>query len=105
MNELLHQLLGIAVTLISAGVFVIRYGIPSTGMSFVYLTFGAGFVLAGVAMGKMMKASTISLLLLEEWNFNLSLMAIGYSAVISGLLGIGIALYNIFPHKDEDTQP
>jgi len=55
-------------------------------------------------MGKMMKASTISLLLLEEWNFNLSLMAIGYSAIVSGLIGIGTALYNIFPGKGEDTQ-
>jgi len=103
MNELLHQLLGIAVTLISAGVFVVRYGIPSTGMSFGYLAFGTGFVIAGVAMGKMMQASTVSLLLLEEWNFNLSLMAIGYSAMFSGIIGIGVALYNLFQHK-EDTQ-
>jgi len=101
MNELLHQLLGIAVTLISAGVFVVRYGIPSTGMSFGYLAFGTGFIIAGVAMGKMMKASTASLLLLEEWNFNLSLMAIGYSAMFSGIIGIGVALYNIFQHKED----
>jgi len=105
MNELLHQLLGIAVTLISAGVFVVRYGIPSTAMSFGYLAFGTGFVATGVVMGKMMQASTSSLLLLEEWNFNLSLMAIGYSAMFSGIIGIGVALYNLFQHKEENSQP
>jgi len=99
MNELFHQVLGIAVTLISTGVFIIRYDVPSTGMSFVYLAFGTGFVAAGVAVGKMMQASTISLLLLQEWNFNLSLMTIGYSAIFSGIIGIGLALYNLFQPK------
>ncbi len=105
MNELLHQLLGIIVTLISTGVFIVRYDIPSTGMSFVYMTFGAGFVAAGVAMGKMMHASTTSLLLLEEWNFNLSLMTIGYSAILAGIIGIGATLRNLFQQSKKGVSP
>ncbi len=102
MNDLLHQLLGITITLISTGVFIVRYDIPSTGMSLGYLAFGTGFVAAGVAMGKMMQASTISLLLLQEWNFNLSLMAIGYSVMFSGIIGIGTAIYNLFQRTKEE---
>gem|GEM_PF-1966464 len=105
MSDLLHQLLGIAVTLVSAGVFIVRYDIPSTGISFVYLAFGTGFVAAGVAVGKMMQVSTISLLLLEEWNFNLSLMAIGYSAIFSGIIGIGVALRNLLQPDKEQLKP
>ncbi len=96
MNELLHQLLGITVTLISTGVFIVRYDIPSIGMSFVYMVFGLAFVAAGIATGKMMQTSTISLLLFKEWNFNLSFMAIGYSAIFAGAIGIGVALYKYF---------
>ena len=103
MSDLLHQLLGIAVTLISTAVFIVRYDIPSTGMSFVYMIFGTGFIAAGVAMGKMMQASTTSLLLLETWNFNLSLMTIGYSAIFAGIIGIGAALHNLFQHSKKDA--
>ncbi len=105
MSELLHQLLGIAVTLISTGVFIVRYDIPSVGFSFVYLAFGAGFVAAGVAMGKMLDARTLDLLLLREWNFNLSLMAIGYSAIFSGIIGIGAALRSCFRPGRKRPEP
>ncbi len=100
MSELLHQLLGITITLISTGVFIVRYDIPSVGMSFAYMLFGAGFVVAGIATGKMMQVSTINLLLLETWNFNLSFMTIGYSAICAGIIGIAVALYNQFQNKN-----
>ena len=99
MSELLHQLLGIFVCIVSAGVFVSRYGIPSAGTAIGYLAFGTGFVAGGVVMGKMMDASTLSLLILKEWNFNLSLMAIGYSAVVSGIIGLFIAIRRFFQGK------
>ncbi|HEC17228.1 MAG TPA: hypothetical protein ENI99_11760 [Sedimenticola sp.] len=96
MNELLHQALGIFVCIVSAGVFISRYGIPPAGTAIGYLAFGTGFVAAGVGMGKMMDADILGLLVLEQWNFNLSLMAIGYSAAASGIAGISVALRDFF---------
>ncbi len=92
MHPLLHQLLGILVCVISAGVFIHRYDIPTPGLAVGYLAFGSGFVAAGVITGKMLDVEPLSLLLLEHWNINLSLMAIGYSAVASGLLGLYTAI-------------
>jgi hypothetical protein len=83
-----HQLLGIFICVVSAGTFIIRYDIPSFGQAIGYLTFGLAFVITGLIAGQMLEASVIELLLLEKWNFNLSLMAIGYSAVVSGIAGI-----------------
>jgi len=103
MNEPLHQLLGITITLISTGVFIVRYDIPSVGMSFVYALFGLAFIAAGIATGKMMQVSTMSLLLLKEWNFNLSFMAIGYSAIFSGIIGIGSALHRCLRHSGKES--
>ena len=87
-----HQLLGIFICVASAGAFIIRYDIPSFGQAIGYLTFGLAFVITGLIAGQMLEASVIELLLLEKWNFNLSLMAIGYSAIVSGIAGIYIAI-------------
>ena len=87
-----HQLLGIFICVGSAGAFIIRYGIPSIGQAIGYLTFGLAFVITGLIMGQMLEASVMELLLLEKWNFNLSLMAIGYSAIASGIAGIYCAI-------------
>jgi hypothetical protein len=90
--DLLFQLLGIFVCIVSAGVFIVRYGIPSLGQALGYLGFGAIFVIAGVVTGKMLNASIMGLLLLAKWNLNLSFMAIGYSALASGSLGLYVAV-------------
>jgi hypothetical protein len=90
--DILLQLLGILVCIISAGVFLVRYGIPTLAQALGYIAFGAIFVVAGVVTGKMLDASLVELLLLAKWNLNLSLMAIGYSALVSGLVGLYVAL-------------
>lgn len=92
MHPLLHQLLGILVCVISAGVFLQRYGIPALGAAIGYLAFGIGFVAVGVVTGKMLDVDPLSLLILEHWNLNLSFMAIGYSAIVSGLVGLYTAI-------------
>lgn len=93
---MLHQLIGIVVVIVSAGVFISRYGVPTAGLAFVYLLFGSVFVAVGVVMGQMLETSLLSLLLLERWHFNLSLMAIGYSALAAGFVGLAKAVRDIF---------
>ena len=88
----MHQLLGIFVCLVSAGAFIVRYDIPSFGQAIGYLAFGLAFVITGLIVGQMLEASIIELLLLQKWNLNLSLMAIGYSAIASGVAGIYVAI-------------
>jgi len=85
----LDQLIGIAAVIISSFVLVERYGVPDTGTAFGYFLFGVLFVTLGVFIGKMLDASVLQLLLLAEWNLNISLMVIGYSTIIAALLGWG----------------
>lgn len=94
--DLLYQLFGVFVCIVSAGVFIVRYGIPTPGHALGYLGFGSIFVVAGVVTGKMLDASVMELLFLAKWNLNLSLMAIGYSAVASGLVGLYVAINGFF---------
>jgi hypothetical protein len=101
---MMHQLLGIFVCLVSAGAFIVRYDIPTFGQAIGYLAFGLAFVITGLIVGQMLEASIVELLLLEKWNFNLSLMAIGYSAIASGLVGIYAAVKQI-TNGDQDQEP
>ncbi len=84
-----HQLFGIFVVVASAVMMIERYGVPSPGLSMVYLLFGVLFVVFGVMVGQMQEAGLWSLLLLREWGINLSLMGIGYGAMVAGLVGLG----------------
>lgn len=97
---MMHQLLGIFVCVVSTGAFIIRYDIPTFGQAIGYLTFGLAFVFTGVIAGQMLEASVIELLILEKWNFNLSLMAIGYSAIASGVAGIYIAIKKLLDGRN-----
>lgn len=101
---MLHQLLGIFVCVVSAGAFIVRYGIPSFGQALGYLAFGLGFVIIGLIVGQMLEASILELLFLAKWNFNLSLMAIGYSAVASGLVGIYVSIQELRNKTKEQTE-
>ena len=94
--DLLYQLFAIFVCIVSAGVFIVRYGIPTLAQALGYVGFGAIFVFAGVGTGKMLDASVMELLFLAKWNLNLSLMAIGYSALVSGLVGLYVSLSGFF---------
>ena len=89
---LVDQIIGITATLISSGVFLERYGVPDPGASIGYLLFGLLFVTFGVFIGKMLDASTLELLLLQEWNVNISLMVIGYTTIIASLVGWGVMI-------------
>ncbi len=91
----MHQLLGLFVVIVSIGVFLDRYGVPTFGLALVYLLFGGLFVVIGVVLGQMYELSVWELLILKQWGINLSLLAIGYSAVVSGLVGIGSAVLPI----------
>lgn len=101
---MMHQLLGIFICLVSAGAFIVRYDIPSFGQAIGYLAFGLAFVITGLIVGQMLEASVIELLLLAKWNFNLSLMAIGYSAIVSGVVGIYAAVKKTVD-GNEDQEP
>ena len=83
-----YQLFGIFVVTASSVAMIDRYGVPSVGLSLVYLLFGALFVLFGVMVGQMQDADLSSLLLLQEWGINLSLMGIGYAAIVAGVVGL-----------------
>jgi drug/metabolite transporter (DMT)-like permease len=88
----LNEIVGFAATVISSFVLVERNGIPEAAASAGYFLFGLLFVVLGVFTGKMLDATVWELLLLRKWNINLSLMVIGYSAVIVSLLGWGKAV-------------
>ncbi len=87
-----YQLFGIFVVIVSSVVMIERYGTPPPGQSVAYLSFGALFVLFGVMVGKMQDADVWSLLSLREWGINLSLMGIGYAAMVAGLVGLSAPL-------------
>ncbi len=90
-----YQLFGIFVVVASSVAMIDRYGIPSTGLSIVYLLFGAVFAIFGVMVGQMQNTDLLSLLLLQEWGINLSLMGIGYAAIIAGLVGLLAPVYRL----------
>lgn len=92
----MDQLIGIIATVVSTGVFLDKYGIPEPGTALGYLLFGLLFVTLGVFIGKMLDSSLLSLLLLQEWNVNISLMVIGYSTIIAALVGWAVALRAVF---------
>ncbi len=73
-----------------------RYGMPSIGLSVVYILFGVVFVVFGIMIGKMLDTDTLSLLLLQKWGVNLSLMAIGYTVIITGVVGLAAPVYRLF---------
>jgi len=99
----LNEIVGFVATIISSFVLVERNGIPETAVSAGYFLFGVLFVVLGVFTGKMLDASVLELLLLSKWNINLSLMVIGYSAVIVSFLGWGKAVVRACsPGSDED---
>ncbi len=91
-----EQLFGIFVVVASAIAMIDRYGVPSIGMALVYLAFGILFVAFGVMVGQMLDADLLSLLLLQEWGINLSLMGIGYAAMVAGLVGMLAPVYRLF---------
>ncbi len=91
----MDQLIGIAAVVISSFVLIERYGVPDVGTAFGYFLFGILFVTLGVFIGKMLDASTLHLLMLAQWNVNISLMVIGYSTIIAALLGWGSAVFRI----------
>ncbi len=90
-----YQLFGIFVVVASSVAMIDRYGVPSIGLSLVYLLFGTAFVIFGVMVGQMQDADLLSLLLLQEWGINLSLMGIGYAAIVAGLVGLLVFLYKL----------
>ncbi len=91
-----YQLFGIFVVIASSVAMIDRYGVPSVGLSIVYLLFGALFIFFGVMVGQMQDADLLSLLLLREWGINLSLMGIGYAAMAAGLIGLLARLSSLF---------
>ena len=91
-----YQLIGIFVVLASSVAMIDRYGVPSVGLSVVYLLFGAVFVVFGVMAGQIQNADLLSLLLLREWGINLSLMGIGYAVILAGLVGLSAPAYRYF---------
>ncbi len=94
-----YQLFGIFVVVVSSVVMIERYGVPSLGQSVIYLLFGTLFVVFGVMVGKMQDTDVWSLLLLQEWGINLSLMGIGYAAMVAGLVGLSAPLVQRFRRK------
>ena len=104
---MLDQLIAVAATIISTGVFLDRYGIPGPGTAFGYFLFGVLFVTLGVFIGKMLDTTTFNLLLMREWNVNISLMVIGYSTIIAALVGWGVKIKSLIsdPEGDESQQP
>jgi len=90
------QLIGIIATIVSAGVLLEREGIPGLGISLGYLLFGLLFVTLGLFIGNMIDTSIINLLLLKEWNINISLMVIGYATIITGLVGGWVSIQDAF---------
>ncbi len=91
-----YQLFGIFVVVASSIAMIDRYGVPSVGMSLVYLLFGIVFVVFGVMVGQMQDTDLLSLLLLQEWGINLSLMGIGYAAIVAGVVGLLAPAYKLF---------
>jgi len=91
-----HQLFGIFVVVASSVAMLDRYGVPSTGLSIVYLLFGTVFIIFGIMVGQMQDTDLLSLLLLREWGINLSLMGIGYAAIVAGIAGLLISLCRLF---------
>ena len=91
-----YQLFGIFVVIASSVAMIDRYGVPSVGLSIVYLLFGALFIFFGVMVGQMQDADLLSLLLLREWGINLSLMGIGYAAIVAGVVGLLVPIGRLF---------
>ena len=91
----MDQLIGIVAVVISSFVLIDRYGIPDAGTALGYFLFGVLFVTLGVFIGKMLDASTLHLLILAQWNVNISLMVIGYSTIVAALTGWGSAIFRI----------
>lgn len=91
-----YQLLGVFIIVASTVVMFDRYGMPSIGLSFVYLCFGMVFVIFGIMVGQMHEVDTLSLLLLQKWGINLSLMTIGYAVFFTGFIGLATQVYRIF---------
>ena len=99
----MEQLIGIVAVIISSFVLIERYGIPDAGTALGYFLFGVLFVTLGVFVGKMLDASTLHLLMLVQWNVNISLMVIGYSTIVAALAGWGSAMFRIYrSQKDMD---
>ena len=61
-------------------------------MALGYFLFGLLFVTLGLFIGKMLDTTLLSLLLLQEWNVNISLMVIGYCTIITALVGWAVAI-------------
>ena len=97
----MEQLIGIAAVIISSFVLIERYGIPDAGVALGYFLFGALFVTLGVFIGKMLDASTLHLLMLVQWNVNISLMVIGYSTIVTALTGWGNVMFRIYRSQKE----
>lgn len=110
MQGVMHQLLGLSVCVVCVAVFLVRYGIPKAGTALGYITFGGCFLLFGVLTGSTLETDISGLLLLERWNINLSFISIGYAAMASGLVGLAVALRDIFrgvppaPGTEDDSQ-
>lgn len=97
----MDQLIGIIATIISTGVLLEREGIPGPGIALGYLLFGLLFVTLGLFIGKMIDTSMVNLLLLKEWNVNISLMVIGYATIITALTGYGVLIRNALQAKQK----
>ncbi len=97
----MDQLIGIIATIVSAGVLLEREGVPGLGISLGYLFFGLLFVTLGLFIGNMIDTSIINLLLLKEWNINISLMVIGYATIITGLAGCWVMIRDAFKAKQK----
>ncbi len=100
----MDQLIGIVATIISAGVLIEREGIPGIGISLGYLFFGLLFVTLGLFIGNMLDTSIINLLLLKEWNINISLMVIGYATIITSLVGCWVSIRKALQARQEKTK-
>lgn len=99
---MLDQLIAVTATVISSGVFLDRYGIPGPGAAVGYFLFGVLFVTLGVFIGKMLDATILNLLIMREWNVNISLMVIGYSTIIAALVGWGAKIKELISDSDGD---
>lgn len=97
----MDQLIGLVATIVSAGVLLEREGVPGLGIALGYLLFGLLFVTLGLFIGNMIDTSMLNLLLMKEWNINISLMVIGYATIITGLIGCWVSIRALFHAKQK----
>ena len=72
-------------------------------MALGYFLFGLLFVTLGLFIGKMIDTTLLSLLLLQEWNVNISLMVIGYCTIIAALAGWAVAIRALVRERQESA--